>query len=177
MDLLLENDITEEKVIVNPWLSSHPCLPNGSDQVMQDIPGLYPACAVTRSMAKKAEKLPPLESDGQAVNQSSEKSSALEPTPLAESIDNRDDNLDLSTTFLGMTDSPGADSMEKEPVQNDASLPPIPTQELIMQQESDPQEVLCEDEAAKVPTCFYMKSGVLMRKWKTPTAPVKMNGK
>ena len=58
-----------------------------------------------------------------------------------------------------MTDNPGADSMEKRPVQNDAS-PPIPTQELIVQQESDPeltslwQEVLCDDEAAKVPTCY-----------------------
>jgi len=128
-------------------------------------------------MAKKAEKLPQLESDDQAINQSSEKSSALEPTPLAESVDNCDDNLDLSTTFLGMTDNPSADSMEKEPVQNDASLPPIPTQELIMQQESDPeltslwQEVLCEDEVAKVPICFYRKSGVRMRKWRPPTTP------
>jgi len=92
MSLLLGNDIAGEKIIVNPWLSSLPCLPDGSDQVMQDIPGLYPACVVTRSMAKKAEKLPPLESDDQAVNQSSEKSSVLEPTPLAESVDNCDDN-------------------------------------------------------------------------------------
>ena len=71
MSLLFWNHIAGEKVIVNPWLSSLPCLPDGSDQVMQDIPGLYPACAVTHSMAKKAENLPPLESHDQAVIQSS----------------------------------------------------------------------------------------------------------
>ena len=60
VSLLLGNDLTGEKVIVNPWLCSLPCLPDGSDQ---DIPGLYPACAVTCLVAKKAEKLPPLESD------------------------------------------------------------------------------------------------------------------
>jgi len=67
VSLQLRNDIciAGEKVIVNPWLSSLPCLPDGSDHVMQDIPGLYPACAITHSMAKKAEKLSPLESDDQ----------------------------------------------------------------------------------------------------------------
>jgi len=65
-------------VIVNLSL---PCLPDSSDQVMQDIPGLYPACAVTRSKARKAEKLPSVDSDDQAVNQSSEKHSALQATP------------------------------------------------------------------------------------------------
>ena len=99
VSFLLENVIAREKVIVNLWLSSLPCLADSSDQVMQDNPGLYPTCAVTRSMAKKAEKLPPLDSDDQAINQSSEKCSALEPTISAENVDNCDDNVNLSTTF------------------------------------------------------------------------------
>jgi len=126
-------------VIVNPWLSSLPCLPDSSDQVMQDIPGLYPACAVTGSMARKAEILPPVDSDDQAVIQSSEKCSTLQPTP--ESVVNYDDILDLSTTFLGMTDNPNADSVERK-IQNDESLPSIPTQELIKQQELDRDLIL-----------------------------------
>ena len=62
-------------------------------------------------------------------------------------------------------------------MQNRKSLPSIPTQELIKQQESDNdliplwQEALDDDEAAKVPTCFYRKSGLLMRKWRPLTAP------
>ena len=125
---------------------------------------------------QKTEKLPPLDSDDQAINQSSKKCSALEPTILAENVDNCD-NVNLSTTFLGMTDDPCADSMGRVTVQNGKLLPSTPTQELIKQQESDPdliplwQEVLDDDEAAKVPTCFYRKSGVLMRKWRSPTAP------
>ena len=52
---------------------------------------------------------------------------------------------------------------------------PCPTKHLIECQQSDPelmpllQDALCESEAAKVPTCFYMRSGVLMRKWRPPT--------
>jgi len=175
VSLLLGNDKAGEKVIVDPLLSSLPCLPDSSDQVMQDIPGLYRACAVTRSIARKGEKLPPVDSDNQAVNELSEKCRALKPTP--ESVVNYDDILDLSTTFLGMTDNPSADSVERKVVQNDESLPSISTQELIKQQESHPdfislwQEVLDDDEAAKGLTCFYRKSGVLIRKWRPPTAP------
>ena len=52
---------------------------------------------------------------------------------------------------------------------------PCPTKHLIECQQSDPeliqslQDALCESEAAKVPTCFYMRSGVRMRKWRPPT--------
>ena len=52
---------------------------------------------------------------------------------------------------------------------------PVPTNQLIEHQQSDPelipllQDALHESEAAKVPVCFYMRSGVLMRKWRPPT--------
>jgi len=50
---------------------------------------------------------------------------------LAENVDNCDDNVNLSTTFLGMMDDPCADSVGRVTVQNGKSLPSIPTQELI----------------------------------------------
>ena len=52
---------------------------------------------------------------------------------------------------------------------------PVPTNQLIDCQKSDPepipllQDALCEVEAAKVLVCYYMKSGILMRKWRSPT--------
>ena len=46
------------------------------DQALQDIPGFYPACAVTHSMAKKARKQPSSVSDDQAIDQLGENCSA-----------------------------------------------------------------------------------------------------
>ena len=51
--LLLGNNLAGDKVIINSCVSSHPCLPKDTDAKMQDTPGLYPVCAVTRTMAKK----------------------------------------------------------------------------------------------------------------------------
>jgi len=51
----------------------------------------------------------------------------------------------------------------------------VPAYQLRECQQSDTEliplleDVLCESEAAKVPSCFYMKSGILMRKWRPPT--------
>jgi len=67
VSLLLGNDIAGERVIINSWLSSLPCS-DGMDQVTQDIPGLYPACAVTRSMTKKDGKQPSSVQDSQAID-------------------------------------------------------------------------------------------------------------
>lgn len=49
--LLLGNDLAGDKVMVSPCVSSQPNVFN--DTEMQDTPGLYPACAVTRAMAKR----------------------------------------------------------------------------------------------------------------------------
>ena len=54
---------------------------------------------------------------------------------------------------------------------------PTSTGQLIQAQTTDPellllrQNSLCAEEAAKVPTCFYERSGVLMRKWRPSRAP------
>ena len=54
---------------------------------------------------------------------------------------------------------------------------PTPREQLIQAQVNAPeltpllQDALDMAEAAKVPTCFYKKSGILMRKWRSATAP------
>ena len=40
--------------MVNPLLIDKPNVEKGVDPIEQEIPDLYPACAVTRAMAKKA---------------------------------------------------------------------------------------------------------------------------
>ena len=52
--LLLGNDLAADKVVVNPLLTNIPCIDQPPDPIEQEIPDLYPSCAVTRAMAKKA---------------------------------------------------------------------------------------------------------------------------
>ena len=82
--------------------------------------------------------------------------------------------VDLSDTFLahsGLHDN-CVDEQERDV---EKKKDPCPTKHLIECQQLDPelrpllQDALCELEAAKVPTCFYMRSGVLMHKWRPPT--------
>ena len=54
--LLLGNDLAGDKVVVNPLLTTIPCLDQPPDPIEQEIPDLYPSCAVTRAMAKKAKQ-------------------------------------------------------------------------------------------------------------------------
>ena len=51
--LLLGNDLAGDKVVVNPLLTNTPCEDQLPDPIEQEIPDLYPSCAVTRAMAKK----------------------------------------------------------------------------------------------------------------------------
>ena len=53
--LLLGNDLAGDKVVVPPLLTSTPCVDQPPDPIEQVIPDLYPSCAVTRAMAKKAK--------------------------------------------------------------------------------------------------------------------------
>ena len=54
--LLLGNDLAGDKIVVNPLLTSIPCIDQPPDPIEQEIPDLYPFCAVTRAMAKKAKQ-------------------------------------------------------------------------------------------------------------------------
>ena len=52
--LLLGNDLAGDKVVVNPLVTDTPNIGQTDDPIGQEIPDLYPSCAVTRAMAKKA---------------------------------------------------------------------------------------------------------------------------
>ena len=55
MHLILGNDLTGGKVAVNAIVTEKPCSEHFLDPVENTIPGLYPACVVTRAMSKKKE--------------------------------------------------------------------------------------------------------------------------
>ena len=52
--LLLGNDLAGDKGVVNPLVTDTPCMDQSPDPIEQELPDLYPSCAVTRAMAKKA---------------------------------------------------------------------------------------------------------------------------
>ena len=54
--LLLGNDLAGDMFVVNPLLTIMPCIDQPPDPSEQEIPDLYPSCAVTRAMAKKAKQ-------------------------------------------------------------------------------------------------------------------------
>ena len=47
-------DLAGDKVVVNPLLTNIPFMDRSPDPIEQELPDLYPSCAVTRAMAKKA---------------------------------------------------------------------------------------------------------------------------
>ena len=52
--LLLGNDLAGDKVVVNPLVTDTSCMDQSPDPIERELPDLYPSCAVTRAMAKKA---------------------------------------------------------------------------------------------------------------------------
>ena len=56
VNLLLGNDLAGSRVNVNHCLSSDPCVSDSTNETSQEIPGLFPAWAIARAMAKQADK-------------------------------------------------------------------------------------------------------------------------
>ena len=54
VNLLLGNDLAGHQVVVTSLVTDTPCMDQSPDPIEQELPDLYPSCAVTRSMAKKA---------------------------------------------------------------------------------------------------------------------------
>lgn len=135
VSLLLGNDLAGSKVMVDPCLCSLPCVSDNTEETLREFPGLFPACAVTRAMAKQAEKQSLLLANDPAQSHT----------------------VDLSDTFLA-DDNDLPDSCFTDDHETDATTKcPVPANQLIERQQSDPElipllhDALCESEVAKVP--------------------------
>ena len=164
VSVLLGNDLAGGKVLPQPIVTRDSCTETNNDDESSVI---FPACAVTRSMTRKA-------------------------TLEANSEDEGDDlvpNLDLEGTFMtqlaepGHLPSSGEKSFPKHSQDSkhvpyrDSDTDPLSHNKLIIEKENDPelkdlgQRALTLQEAEEVPVCFYKQNGVLMRKWRPPEAP------
>ena len=161
--LLLGNDLAGDKVVVNPLVTDTPNIGHTDDPIEQKIPDLYPSCALTRAMAKKAI------------------------------LKNSNSDIDLTNTFIGQyfnneikkyldpslsdTQTDSSMSRHSSPRSIDQGHDTLSKSQLIQEHQTDPEisklifRALSEDEISQVPMCYYIKNGILMRKWRPFDVP------
>ena len=162
--LLLGNDLAGDKVVVDPLLTSTLCVDQPPDPIEQEIPDLYPSCAVTRAMAKKDNQnygMQDINLTDTMVGQfyKDEISNSLSPSQsgIQTDFDTSRSNLDLSPL-----------------ISNDQGHDQLSRSHLCKEQHSDPEisplseRVLDENEMSQVHVCYYVKNDILMRKWRPP---------
>ena len=158
--LLLGNDLAGDKVVVDPLLTNTPCVDQPPDPIEQEIPDLYPSCAVTRTMAKKANQNNGMKDInlaetliGQSFNEEISNSLSPSQSDIQTDFDTSRSNLDLSPS-----------------ISNDQ----LSRSQLCKEQHSDPEisllfeRALDDNEMSQVPVCYYVKNDILMRKWRPP---------
>ena len=155
--LLLGNDLAGDKVVINPLVTENPCFDRTPDPIEEEVPGLYPSCAITRAMSKKK---------------------ALE--------DDISSDVDLSDTFLSQVFQTDSSKSPVEFESLAGRLPNksssdqsehISRSHLVTEQYKDPeisclfQRAVDESEISNNPVCYFVQNGVLMRKWRPPDVP------
>ena len=162
--LLLGNDLAGDKIVVNPLVTDTPCTDQSPDPIEQELPDLYPSCAVSRAMAKKA-MLTENQSDidltdsfiGQSFkNEITTSLSHILPEHQTDSIDSTtvSDHFPSSLVEEGH-DIRSRSQLSKEQYNNPEISPLF-------------QKAVSETDLAQDPICFYIKNGILMRKWRSP---------
>jgi hypothetical protein len=151
--LLLGNDLAGDKVVVNPLVTDTPLLDQSPDPCEQEIPDLYPSCAVTRSMAKKA------------IHDPLNRDVDLSDTFISKLFDEQVNKTSINSLPLKQTDVQTSSS-------NEPDCDKMSRSQLIQEQHNDPtiseffDKALSEAEAACMPVCYYLKNCVLIRKWR-----------
>ena len=160
--LLLGNDLAGDKVVVNPLVTDTPNIGQTDDPIEQEIPDLYPSCAVTRAMAKKA------------ILKNSNSDIDLMDTYIGQCFNEIIKSLDPS---LSDTQTNSSVSCHSSPWSIDQGHDTLSKSQLIQEQQTDPEisklifRALPEYEISEVPMCYYIKNGILMRKWRPFDVP------
>lgn len=158
ISVLIGHDLGGSQVTANPIVSEKPIMINDTFDLEMKHPSLFPTCAVTRSMSQKVL-------DGQTPAEGTEDPPEYETESRA-------------SDFVGEVSHLFDDASGKfSTTQIDFSSTPITRERLASEQTTDPScklflaQCLEDDDIDKVPQCFYLKSGVLMRKFRPPNVP------
>jgi len=159
VQVLIGNDLAGSKVQSEPVVSDSP-MDSHSTEILESQYGTdLPSCVVTRAM-KRAK-----------ADAHSDESSLQNGTNVAvqDGVDDIHSDVNLSDTFMYKL---GTDLKDFE-----FDLKGISgTSSLIEAQQTDPefqsliQSALDSEEAEKVPSCYLLRDGLLLRKWRGPLA-------
>ena len=147
VQMLMGNDVAGGKVFPLPKMSDRPLQPEVEIEVEREFPEIFHECVVTRSMAQKEQR--PDEKD-----------------------DTEDSEYELQDTFLTKLEAAVKDEPEKG-----RESPQWTKGKLVKEQRSDKTLVNqfklagTENDLKDVPTGYYVKDDVLMRKWRPPVVP------
>ena len=89
--------------MVNPLLTNTPCEDQLPDPIEQEIPDLYPSCAVTRAMAKKAklnDGIQDIDLTDTFIGQSFHNEVSKSLSPSQTDFNNQGSDNDLSPSIL-----------------------------------------------------------------------------
>ena len=175
--LILGNDLAGDKVVVNPVMTEKPEVTTTIDPIEDEIPDLYPSCAVTRAMAQKAN----IENAQVGNSTNSGYTYDLNDTFLS----NMYNECDQQKSRVCLPEEQDIDQYASltqnkdliEPNVHVSNKQDLSTKTLILEQLKDStrsclfQNTVSEDEISSVPCCYYKKNGVLMRKWRPPDVP------
>ena len=139
---LLGNDLAGSRVNVTPIVCSTPCVDEATELLEESFPGIFPDCVVTRSQSRQGK---------------------LDVAKSEKVGDNT--GVWLSETFFKDLDS----EAHKDDMFSQSSLITAQREDASIKGLLD--KALSDDEASKVPECYFMKSGVLMRKWRPTQRP------
>ena len=143
VNFLMGNDIAGGKVIPDPIITPFPSTNNNTKELEDEYPHLFPSCVVTRGMSTQNDNASPCSNES-------------------------DDNADLDLTNL----FPENDQSQESP--EEISNLPIDVDTLKEAQVQDPElasffdRSVEDSELYKFPICFYLKNGILMRKYRPP---------
>ena len=165
--LLLGSDLAGDKFVVNPLVTGTPCMDQSPDPIEQELPDLYPSCAVTRAMAKKAmltENQPDVDLTDSFIGQSFKNEITK---PLSHNL------------FVHQTDSNDctsvSDHFSSSLVEEDYDI--RSRSQLSKERRKYPeisllfQKAVSETDLAQDPICNYIENGIFMRKWRSPEVP------
>ena len=142
--------------MVDPLLTSTPCVDQLPDPIEQEIPDLYPSCVVTSAMSKKGTHNNEMQDInladtliGQSLNDEISKSLSPSQSDIQTNFDASRSNHDLSPSIAN-------DQLSRS--------------QLSKEQHSDPEisllfkRALNDNEMLQVPVCYYVKNDILTRK-------------
>ena len=168
--LLLGNEIAGAKVVVEPCMTSVPCSDNNTRLLEEEFPGIFPACVTTRSMSRKTKA--PVHTDLDLDISETFMSSLSDEIPRV-SFDKNVNSLDADNHSVPH-DTKGSALLNELGVYSDIFLS---REQLISEQSKDTDLVTLfnqahtETETSSLAVCYFIKSGVLMRKWRPPDVP------